>query len=311
MLLNYHPAFRADAAGVGGEVVTAFRGCFGFHPGNSICPECIVLGSPDNDVNFHIMACVKLFVVGVAVLLMSRMAFSEEPTTQPDLPKGRPTWVELGGDVYENNAVTDAEKLILSFDQQSYWFGDYIRPVSKEAFGAYASKHGHNIEKGSSSEGQQRYFLPDTFPYPASIAEIPAEDRGVKLTLNVTAFDPGVLHFAISLSSTQRPVWREVQHRATNVLPFLFSFFVDGTPVVCNAEFPERKSGGQRSVELIPKSGGERNWLLKVDAASARKLLPSGSRHVVTIFAAFSERQRTPFYRVDSLEPAQFFTSWA
>jgi hypothetical protein len=253
-----------------------------------------------------------LLAICVFAAVSSERAFSAPPTTRPsDLPLGEPSWLSLDQMVYQEKDVEAVEKqLQFSFEPGARWFLTYLHPTTKDQFDSYLA--GLRERRGGNFQVQNAdgYWLPDPLPYPTTLEDVPADDRGVRLSLRIEPdTDASILKFAVNLSSSRQPVWREVEHRATVIVPLLFAVYVDGAPVAVPQRGIAKMGGSQHSIELIPHAGGERRWSLKVNAASLQKLLPDSGPHTVTVAAAFSERQRMGFTGKDSVEFEQFFES--
>ena len=247
----------------------------------------------------------------VAIFLTSTaIASPTGPTTKPsDVAATQPSWLPLGGWAYQERDVEWAEKRVLSFEAHARWFMGYGHPVSKREFDEYVARQREAraiTDKFDIGQPDGRYSLPSPLPYPRTLNDLPLSDRGVTLSFHVGVTpDPNVLGFEIILASSRRPVWREVEHRSTDVVPLLFAVYIDGKLPHFSSAF-EKMGGSRRSIELIRVGGGQRKWSLKVNAESLKKILPDDEPHAVMIIAAFSERQRMPFLDLDSLEWDQF-----
>ena len=90
----------------------------------------------------------------------------------------------------------------------------------------------------------------------------------------------------------ERALWRESEHRSTNVLPFLFGLAVDGRPVHLESSCSAHEGGSVRFERLV-EPGGSRRWSVRVDAASLRVHVVSGKGAALTLVALFCERQHT------------------
>jgi hypothetical protein len=210
-------------------------------------------------------------------------------TKPPPSLTGQPSWFSLGGEVYQENDVAEVENRVLAFKPQPRWFLGFSQPASTQEVDAYL---GQLRRAGAEIEMREpQRFLPYRPPYPKTLYDLPLDDRGVRLSFDAAATDdPAVLQFCLTLTSRHLPVWRGVEHRWTNVLPFLFGFYVDGKAVA----FPSNVStkwGGIKSVGLLVASGGSRNWRLHVNEGSMRRFLPDSKPHVLNIVCAFSECQ--------------------
>ena len=233
------------------------------------------------------------FLAVISNLFLASVLSAQATSTPATAPTTRPAWLSLRQLVYQEHDVEAGEKLVLSFDPNACWFLSYTHPVTRQQFDRYVDEL--RKKSGGKMMFQERsdWRLPDPLPYPATLNDVPTEDRGVRLSLTVSPGpDAATLALDMTLSSEKRPVWREVEHRNTVIVPMLFTFVVDGRPLDVPGRGFAKNGGSQSSVQLIPPGGGERRWSLRIDAASVRRLLPDDQPHLVSIAAAFSERQR-------------------
>jgi hypothetical protein len=199
---------------------------------------------------------------------------------------GQPCWLPIGPDIYYEGGVEEVEKQVLSVQQESRWFRGFDREVSKAEFDAYVAQI---AAQSTVQDVDGRYSIPTMPPYPKSLEDLPLHDQGVRLSLAVTSGADAV-GMTLTLSSAERDVYREVEHRWTNALPFLFAFYVDGRAVVITqGQFG--KIGGMNHADMLVKSGGSRVWTLRVDGRSLRSLLPDDAPHELCIATALSDRQ--------------------
>ena len=175
---------------------------------------------------------------------------------------GKPSWFPLGREVYQEYERFDMQKQTLSIVAESRWFG----------------------------------FEDNIHPYPEELTDVPLVEDGARLALSVTTGDdPAVLSFVLTLESGTHTLGREVEHRWTNVVPFLFAFFSDGKAI----EIPTTggaKMGGVRAMTELVEKGTVRTWAMKVETGSILALLPNDRPQMVSVVAAFGERQHTPFF---------------
>lgn len=221
---------------------------------------------------------------------------SEQARPAPVALSGTPSWLPIGPEVYQEKDRAEAETRVLTVRNDcSRWFLGYSKSVSKEEYDAYVEeqrRHGALVSMQSHVGG---HYLPTMPPYPQRVEDIPVEDQGVKLTLAARASDDlSHVLLTLKLTSQTRPVEREVEHRCTNTLPFLFAFYVDGKAVQVRVTSLD-KMGGAHALAPLVAAGGERDWLVKVDAASLRGLLPDGRPHELAAVAAFSDRQHVGY----------------
>ena len=233
----------------------------------------------------------------LAIIGFPCIAMSAPPATQPAMPPGQPTWIPLGDWVYQEKTVDEVEKQLLAFSRWGTWFVPYAHEVSKTQFEAYIRARLKEPTYAVEADDHGPFSLCDAFPLPTRINEVKTNDRGVTLALDIKPVSQTVLRFKMTLKSDQRTVWREIEHRHTDVVPLLFAIYIDGKPFNADKEQNGGRFGGlPQSIQLIPAGGGKHDWSLQVDAASINKLLPDQSKHTVMFFAAFSEVHWMDFF---------------
>ncbi len=136
---------------------------------------------------------------------------------------------------------------------------------------------------------------------PARIDDLPLEVDGARLELAAHAGSPGLL-LDVTLRAGARGLRRGVEHRSTNLFPFLFAFEADGVPVVVE-ETLHAKDGGMRSlVDLVPPRG-ERTWTLRLASASLDGVAPRPFPARLSVTAAFCELQHDTVSATDLRAP--------
>lgn len=217
-----------------------------------------------------------------------------QPTKPPaEFPlTGQPTWFPLGKEIYHETEHREAEKEILALVMEPRWFLGYSREVTAREYDAYLETRRQQGDKFSIQETPDgKHYVPATPPYPKTLEDLPLVDHEVQLAMQAAATaDPHIITLNLQLTSPDRTVYREVEHRWTNVLPFLFTFYIDGKAYPSPNEGFGKSGGMHQFIELVP-SRGHRDWSIKVDADSLKKLLPDAKPHELAIVAAFSERQ--------------------
>jgi len=213
---------------------------------------------------------------------------------------GEPSWFGLGGHVWDASECEEREKDISVFSRENCWFTGFEREVNKSDFEAWikeqqarAAACGDSFWPYYASWPYERFVIPVEQAFPRIPGHFPVEGAGVRLSLQIqTTDDPGVLLFNLLLTSEQFNLWREAEHRWTNLVPFLFAFYADGSAVPTpapEASFP--KFGGvQYKVDLVPK-GDQKTWSLKVSRRSIERLLAGAKAHTLSVVAAFSQWQ--------------------
>ncbi len=207
-------------------------------------------------------------------------------------PPGAP-WFALGRDVYRANELQAAEGKLLEFLPQSRWFQAFPKPVTKAEYDAWLktqAKQTRLQEQETPTNGEPVYQVPGETSLPRRIEDLAQVDRGVRLQLGTEPSTAvGELHLTLTLSTKDRGVRREVEHRYTNVLPFLFQILADGKPLAAQPETVFSMRGSHSLVELVPANDAK-TWHLRVDQKSLDALLPTGTKEL-KLTAAFSERQ--------------------
>jgi hypothetical protein len=121
--------------------------------------------------------------------------------------------------------------------------------------------------------------------------DLPILDQGAWLSFSVAPAETADrLRFSLTLKSSARTVWREVEHRWTNTLPLLFAFYADGQAVIKHPTSVGKFGGTTQSEELV-KRDGQKNWSLMVDAKSIGAILENTDASELSIVAVFAERQ--------------------
>ena len=215
-----------------------------------------------------------------------------------------PSWFPLGPEVYQEQDRFQAEKEVLSFGEQPYWFLGFPKLLSKEEYEAHKKEEERRLREREGMSvmdtlvetvgldgGEARYVVPQSPPYPKSLADLPMTDQGASLSLKIEEADsPDILHFTLTLKATERAAWEEVMHRNTNTLPFVFAFFADGEPVTTEVEDWEQ-IGGMNDLVMLVEKGADKTWNLKVSTNSIKGLLGNSKPRTLEVVAAFSERR--------------------
>jgi hypothetical protein len=273
------------------------RGC------SERCSKCgrpIVTGQP---VKLPRPGRRQIVVSGLVAIYAIVLFLAARTAARPTL-SDTPCWLPLGGNTYQEGEVNEAEKQVLKIGTYPEWFNTMGEPVSQLEFDAYLYRSGMAddffwlMSRGYPPE----YKLPTIFRMPMLPSELPADDQGVKLALAIErSADPEQLVFMLTLSTGARPVCREIEHRWTNTLPFLFTFRIDGQTAIVPGPDSSMKLGGiNQLIELVPAQG-KRTWVLKVDEPGIRRLLPDSRPHVMEVTAAFSDRQHGQSALLDDL----------
>ncbi|MEK9137324.1 MAG: hypothetical protein AAB393_09380 [Bacteroidota bacterium] len=129
-------------------------------------------------------------------------------------------------------------------------------------------------------------------PPPDALRDIPLTNQGASLSLQIQPTDsPNILQFVLTLTARERTVHREVEHRWTNIIPFLFTFVVDGKPIAPNRPISWEKLGGPHGMIALVGKGDRMSWTLRVDGNSITSAAGESPFKTLVVDAAFSEYQ--------------------
>src|SRR5438309_2267774 len=120
-----------------------------------------------------------------AILLSTQATLSAQPVTMPaTIPSDPPLWVSLRQYVYQEAEVEAAEKVVMSFEPVWCWFLSYPHKTTQQEF----EQHLASLRKTEKFDVQRSdgYWLPTRLPYPATLNDVPTEDRGVRLSLQIS-----------------------------------------------------------------------------------------------------------------------------
>ena len=227
----------------------------------------------------------KFLALGILTCATWALAGCQSAPPKPNELLGRPSWVALGPDViHEGEVDAVASKQLLSFGARPQWFDskDYSKskPIPNNTF-----------MRGNKPQPQLLTY-PILFPYPMKLEEVPLVDRGVRLAVEAHADQPPNLAITLKLSSEDKNVVRELMHRHSNALPFLFSIYVDQNAVAAPPpQNPPPIYGDELWLDTLVRSGQTRIWNVKVDSASLEQFLPDAKPHRIALVVAFSSRQ--------------------
>ncbi|MBS0203579.1 MAG: hypothetical protein JSS49_11810 [Planctomycetes bacterium] len=208
---------------------------------------------------------------------------SEEPTLS-----GQPVWFPLGGEVYHERDRHEAARSVLKFRAEPHWFLGFPKPANQQEFEAWLKSLPGLQQDFELQDGQ--FQIPTAPAQPQKLTDLPLQDQGASLKFTVEpSTNPEILEFRLDLTATGRAIRREIEHRHTNVIPFLFAFYVDGKAIRKEATSHGTDGGSRNLVELVPAKSHQQ-WSLRVARKSMETILPADAA-TVTIVAAFAERQ--------------------
>lgn len=193
--------------------------------------------------------------------------------------KGEPSWFPLGAAFRICNP-----DIILNGDSQK-------QDPSYDTLTPEVYDEGHRFEiqsKTLSVVGEPRWFR--NAAAPASIQDVQMSDQGASLILAIDPNTNGLFRVTLRVDARRRDLWREIEHRWTDITPFLFAFFADGKPVRMEST-GWSKFGGVKSMTRLAPKGGLYELNLTVDPSSIIALIPSTNFNELVIVASFGEYQ--------------------
>lgn len=232
----------------------------------------------------------------VSIVIISIGHVSKSHGSDSDI-FGKPSWFPLGEEVYHENDLFESQKEILKFIPESRWFRSFPKKVSKAEYEEWQKKEG--IQE-TDTRNPNIYQIPSNLPYPEKVKDLPLKDQGATLEFTIAnTAKPNELVFTLSLTAGARSLKREVEHRWTNMTPFLFAFFTDGKAISKELPASGRIGGANDYWELVPPKS-KREWRFKIDTKSIDSIVGSETRNLI-IVAAFSERQHETYFAGDLL----------
>lgn len=204
---------------------------------------------------------------------------------------GQPSWFPLGREVYRASDRMAAQAEPMGLVPQSRWFLSLPRAVIKAEYDAWATQQ-KGVQQEVFKDGA--YMIPAELPYPKDLASLPLKDQGATLDLVVANSQaPEELVLRLTLKSKERGIYREVEHRWTNITPFLFALYADGEAIT-RIETGFYKMGGASQFIDVVEACGENTWTLRLTTESLNTLVGPEAKEVA-IIAAFSERQHEAY----------------
>ena len=108
--------------------------------------------------------------------------------------------------------------------------------------------------------------------------------------------DPTIVLLELTLESKDMPIQRQVEHRWTNTLPFLFAFWVDGQAVTVPLTSFNKAGGVAWMTPLVEKGRREKMVGQSQFPVSLRRLLPDARPHSLSVAAAFANSQHEGYF---------------
>jgi hypothetical protein len=212
---------------------------------------------------------------------------------------GQPSWFPLGGEIVHAEGLATAEESLLSFNTQSpRWFKSFPKAVSRQEYENWLKEKENNSD--TQNERSSVFFIPSKLPYPTNPESILQKDQGATLQFQVSnSVNVGELIFNLTLVAKERPIIREVEHRFTNILPFLFAFYIDGKAITRENKNFGYETGSISFIELVPINQ-KKEWNLRIDKKSLEELVGQEGKDL-EIIVLFSERQHLVYFE-DSKE---------
>jgi hypothetical protein len=245
---------------------------------------------------------IQLLAIVAIAFMNATAAASEKPQRSAHL-RGSPNWFALGGEVYHARDRIEAQRQRLKFKNQPRWFHGFSRYATKAEYERWRAEQRGKVELQQSpltdDAGEPLYPLPNPPPFPRKLTDLTTIDRGVRLKLSVQPDRDNALAILATLSTKQLPVFREVEHRWTNITPLLFAFYSDGKAITGQLEGFGKTGGSEQFVELA-EPDRPHTWHLTADGQSLLALLPHRRPQNVTIVALFAEKQQTGHFTGDA-----------
>ncbi len=143
---------------------------------------------------------------------------------------------------------------------------------------------------------QPRWFR--TAVIPNCLEDVPLSDQGTSLVLRITKTTNGLLRFLLRVRSTKRDVWREIEHRNSNITPFLFTFFADRRPVRALMSGQFANARGINTMTKLARKGEAYETELTICPDTIFDLAGGVKIKELSVVAAFGEYQHE-FPRVE------------
>ncbi|HEY5895085.1 MAG TPA: hypothetical protein VIT91_17840 [Chthoniobacterales bacterium] len=230
----------------------------------------------------------SLRIFSIVSIILTAAGCAPKPHSSNSDTSGKPSWFPLGEEVYHENDLLTSQKETLKFIPESRWFKGFPKRASKVEYQEWQKRKG--IYEQSHTENNDIHQIPSNPTYPEKVTDLPLEDQGVTLKLSITnTATSNELTFALSLTTGARSLKREVEHRWTNMTPFLFAFFANGKAISQEPYLSSKSGGANYFWELVPLQS-KREWKFKVDTSSIDTIVGSETQNLI-IVAAFSERQ--------------------
>ncbi len=231
---------------------------------------------------------------GSLLLATALLAGCAAPRPRSNSLLGTPYWYPLGAPLsLQQSSTSDERPELAQVVAEAYFAGDADRLAAARL----------------SFVPGPRYF--DGVASPRVLDGLPTDVNGARLTLDVAVDDlEETLVLTLTLTAGDRDLVRAVEHRFTNIVPFLFAIYADGeSPMVVPAY--TNRLGGVRSAMPLVAAGESRAWRLTVELESLLALFDGAKPAVIHIVAAFSERQHDPCWVAGELpEPRAHLVGW-
>ncbi len=229
------------------------------------------------------------------------------PQPERQTPPAELTWFSVG----EVEAETKGG--LLAIDPYPRWFVGPPEHVSEVEIARRRAAKGKVVYEAlvrvtSDEEGYEPgvRWIATVPPRPRRAEDLPTTQAGARLDLDVKPIDANELQLELTLHAGERALWRELEHRSTNVFPFLLGVEADGVPV----RFPRMGSahcGGISRFKTVVAAGASQRWTLRISRASVRGILEIasvGTPKTVGFVAVFCERKHIGWAAHDGEHPS-------
>lgn len=197
---------------------------------------------------------------------------------------------------------------VLRFNPQPYWYMPSSRWVEEAEYDAWLESRRANGEVFAQQDQLSPdglYPIPVPIPYPASIDDLPINDRGVELYLTIEpqwdrmASGFGDYKFYLTLSTETLVVHRHWMHRYSSELvpPLLFAVYCDGEPLTGDRT-GWGMMGGADQMNPIAQPHHPETWHLYLNSMSFNEFIPDDTTEV-TIVAVYAERLTEGYFEGD------------
>ena len=204
-----------------------------------------------------------------------------------------PIWFALGSEVPDYADARAMQSTALAIRPEPRWFSGLPRRATPADLAARHVAGEHILEAVASEDVGGPRWIPTVLALPPKLQDLALSDQGAVLDLEARVLPQSSdIELRLELRASLRPVWREVEHRWTNTVPFLIGIYADGRTVHRRSSGSAKCGGTQSFVKLV-ESGCSRQWVLRVKRESVTRLLAEQPARILGFVAVFSERQHS------------------